>query len=40
MGVVEFSIQNGRSGFNRTGNHLVNTREEIEDGFGMKITYP
>jgi len=40
MGVVELSIQNGRSGFNRTGNHLVNTREEIEDGFGMKITYP
>ena len=40
MGFVEFSIQNGRSGFNRTGNHLVNTREEIEDGFGMKITYP
>lgn len=40
MGVVELSKQNGRSGFNRTGNHLVNTREEIEDRLGVKITYP
>lgn len=36
MGVADISLQNGHTSFNRTGNQLVNTREEIKDGFGVK----